>query len=67
LLGAVELQPIEGKPTARAMSVFRQCFDNGLLGITTGDTVALSPPLIASEDEIRTVVAKLKESLNSID
>jgi adenosylmethionine-8-amino-7-oxononanoate aminotransferase len=27
----------------------------------------LCPPLIASEDQVRTVVAKLKESLNSID
>ena len=66
LLGGVELEPIEGKPTARAMSVFRQCFDNGLLVRTTGDTIALCPPLIASEDEIRTVVAMLKVSLSSI-
>ena len=66
LLGAVELQPIEGKPTARAMAVFRQCFDNGLLVRTTGDTIALCPPLIASEDQVRTVVEKLKECLNSI-
>ena len=67
LLGAVELEPIEGKPTARAMGVFRQCFDNGLLVRTTGDTIALCPPLIASEDQVRTVVQKLKECLNSID
>ena len=66
LLGAVELQPIEGKPTARAMAVFRQCFDDGLLVRTTGDTIALCPPLIASEDQVRTVVEKLKECLNSI-
>jgi beta-alanine--pyruvate transaminase len=66
LLGGVELEPIEGKPTARAMSVFRQCFDNGLLVRTTGDTIALCPPLIASEDEIRTVIAMLKASLSSI-
>ena len=65
--GAVELQPIEGKPTARATGVFRQCFDNGLLVRTTGDTIALCPPLIASEDQVRTVVQKLKECLNSID
>ena len=67
LLGGVELEPIEGKPTARAVSVFRQCFDNGLLVRTSGDTIALCPPLIASEDEIRTVVATLKQTLNAID
>ncbi|GIS40968.1 MAG: hypothetical protein Ct9H90mP13_08140 [Pseudomonadota bacterium] len=36
LLGAVELNPIEGKPTARALSVFRECYDRGVLIRTTG-------------------------------
>ncbi|HEX7720059.1 MAG TPA: aspartate aminotransferase family protein, partial [Woeseiaceae bacterium] len=46
LIGAVELAPIDGQPTARAMSIFRKCFDDGVIIRTTGDTLAFSPPLI---------------------
>ena len=66
LLGAVELDPIEGKPTARAMSVFRECFDRGVLIRTTGDTIAICPPFIASADDVRKVVHTVKESLEAI-
>jgi beta-alanine--pyruvate transaminase len=67
LLGAIELEPIEGKPTARALSVFRECYDRGVLIRTTGDTVAMCPPFIASADDVRTIVATIKESLEAID
>jgi len=67
MLGAIELQPIDGKPTARAMNVFRECFAKGVLVRTTGDTIALCPPLIANEDQVRTVVRTVKESLDLID
>ena len=56
LLGAIELEPIEGQPTARALSVFRECFSRGVLVRTTGDTIALCPPFISTEDQVRTVV-----------
>ena len=46
LMGAIELQTREGEPTARAIEAFTGCFDAGLLVRTTGDTIALSPPLI---------------------
>ncbi len=36
LIGAVELEPIEGKPTARAMQIFRDCLDAGVIIRTTG-------------------------------
>ncbi|MEX1266504.1 MAG: aspartate aminotransferase family protein, partial [Woeseia sp.] len=52
LIGAVELQPIDGQPTARAMQIFRDCYDNGLIIRTTGDTLAFSPPLIIEEGQI---------------
>ena len=40
LIGAVELEPIKGQPTARAVQLFVHCFDNGVSVRTTGDTVA---------------------------
>jgi len=65
LIGAVELEGIEGQPTARAMSIFRDCFDNGVIIRTTGDTLAFSPPLIISDAEIDTVVETVRTALRA--
>ena len=65
LIGAVELAPIEGQPTARAMAVFRECFDNGVIIRTTGDTVAFSPPLIIDEAQLGTVVETVRAALRN--
>ena len=65
LIGAVELTPIDGKPTARAMEVFRGCYDNGVIIRTTGDTLAFSPPLIISEGQIDRVVETVRQQLRS--
>ncbi len=66
LIGAVELTPIEGQPTARAMGIFRDCFDKGLIIRTTGDTVAFSPPLIVKETQIEETVETIRASLRAI-
>ncbi len=63
LIGAVELEPIEGQPTARAMQIFRDCFDDGVIIRTTGDTLAFSPPLIIEESEIETAVESVRTAL----
>jgi len=63
LIGAVELQGIEGKPTARAMKVFRDCYDNGLIVRTTGDTIAFSPPLIIEKKHIDIMVDTVRAAL----
>jgi beta-alanine--pyruvate transaminase len=65
LIGAVELEPIDGQPTARAMSIFRECFDNGVIIRTTGDTLAFSPPLIIDEDQIGTVIDAVRTALRN--
>lgn len=65
LIGAVELQPIEGQPTARAMQVFRDCYDNGVIVRTTGDTLAFSPPLIIDKPQIEKVVETVRRALQS--
>ena len=52
LVAGIELQPRAGKPTQRAMAIFERCFDNGVLIRTTGDIIALSPPLIAERSHI---------------
>jgi beta-alanine--pyruvate transaminase len=65
LIGAVELEPIDGQPTARAMSVFRECFDAGVIIRTTGDTLAFSPPLIIEDEQIETVVETVRTALHN--
>lgn len=65
LIGAVELQGIEGQPTARAMQIFRECYDNGLIIRTTGDTLAFSPPLIIEKEQIDFVVDTVKTALRN--
>ena len=65
LIGAVELEPIEGQPTARAMQVFRDCYDAGVIIRTTGDKLAFSPPLIIEEAQIEQVVESVRTALQS--
>ncbi len=65
LIGAVELQGIEGQPTARAMQIFRECYDNGLIIRTTGDTLAFSPPLIIEKEQIDLIVDTVKTALRN--
>ena len=65
LIGAIELEPIAGQPTRRAMDVFARCYDDGLLVRTTGDTVALSPPLIIEDQHIERIVDTLGKALKA--
>lgn len=65
LIAAVELQGIEGQPTARAMQIFRECYDFGVIVRTTGDTLAFSPPLILEKAHIDTLVETLRTALRN--
>jgi len=52
LVGAIELESRPGAPGARAYETFLKCFDAGMLIRSTGDTLALSPPLIIERPQI---------------
>lgn len=65
LIGAVELEPIQGQPTARALELFRKCFDEGTIIRTTGDTLAFSPPLIIEESQIEETVESVRKALRA--
>jgi beta-alanine--pyruvate transaminase len=56
LVGGVELAPLPGEPAKRAFNVFLDCYDKGVLIRTTGDTIALSPPLIIEKSQIDQIV-----------
>jgi beta-alanine--pyruvate transaminase len=66
LIAGIELSPRAGAPGARAMEVFRRCFDAGLLIRVTGDIVALSPPLIIEERHVDRMFQTLSETLRAI-
>jgi beta-alanine--pyruvate transaminase len=51
-VAAIELEPIPGKPSIRAMDCLQRCFNQGLLIRTTADIIALSPPLILEKEHI---------------
>jgi len=63
LMGAVEMQPIEGQPGARGMDLLQKTFDAGLMVRITGDTIAFSPPLIMEESHIHQAVETLRSIL----
>jgi beta-alanine--pyruvate transaminase len=63
LVGAIELASRDGAPGARAYDVFVDCFQKGLLIRVTGDTIALSPPLIIESGEIGNIVSILGDAL----
>ena len=67
LVCGIELESLPGKPTARAYEVFERCFwEKNLLIRTTGDIIALSPPLIINHEQIDTLFSTLAEVIQSI-
>jgi beta-alanine--pyruvate transaminase len=66
LVGAVELEPREGAPGTRAAEVFTRCFEAGLLVRYTGETIALSPPLILEKAHIDEIAGKLGEVIAQV-
>jgi beta-alanine--pyruvate transaminase len=66
LIGAVELDPIAGEPTKRAFSAFLDAYDKGILIRTTGDIIALSPPLIIEKAQIDELIGKLAGVLKAV-
>ncbi len=66
LIGAIELAPRKGAPGARAYEIFERCFHEGdLLIRVTGDTIALSPPLIVEATHIERIFAVLADMIRS--
>jgi len=63
LIGAIELASIQGKVGARAMAVYKQAFAEGVLIRTTGDIIALSPPLVLEKKHIDDLFGKLADIL----
>ena len=63
LVGGIELAPLPGEPTKRAFGIFLDLYEKGLLVRTTGDTIALSPPLIIERGQIDQIVDLLRGAI----
>ncbi len=66
LVGGIELAPLPGEPAKRAFNVFLDCWEQGVLIRTTGDTIALSPPLIIETKQIDRLVETLRTALRRV-
>ena len=65
LVAGIELQPRAGLPTDRAVRVFQRCFDAGVLIRTTGDIIALSPPLIIERAQVDRLFETVGEAIRA--
>ena len=66
LVAGIELEPRPGAPAARAYEIFVKAFEKGILIRTTGDTIALSPPLIIEAEQIDQLVSTLRELIKEV-
>ena len=57
---------IRDRPNTLGRDVFERCFENGVMVRFTGNTIALSPPLIITEKEIDVIFATLKKSIREV-
>jgi len=66
LVAGIELEPLPGKPTARAFEAFVRAYQRGVLIRTTGDTIALSPSLIIEKNQIDQIFDTVREVLQTL-
>ena len=67
LMGAVEMSSIPGKIGHRAYEAMRLGFhEHDIMLRITGDTIALSPPLIVSEEQISQIIDKLRKIVHAV-
>ncbi len=66
-MGAVELEPVAGSPGERGFKVLNDCFHNRDLVLrVSGETIAFSPPLIMSKDNIDEIFSKVALSIKAV-
>ncbi|HEY2374513.1 MAG TPA: aspartate aminotransferase family protein [Gemmatimonadaceae bacterium] len=68
VVAGIELASRPGKAGARAFEVFTRCFqDENVLIRTTGDIIALSPPLIVEEGQIDEIIDAVAKTLKRVE
>jgi beta-alanine--pyruvate transaminase len=65
LAAAVDLDPISGSPGVRALKVFERGLREGQYLRFTGDTIAVGPPFISTEQELVGMVEALRIAIRA--
>jgi len=66
LMGAVEVAPRKEGVGARGYDVMVDCFNNGLYLRMSGDSFAMSPPLIVEKSHIDDIVSILGDAIKRV-
>jgi len=66
LAAAVDLESIAGSPGLRAVKVFEHGLGEGQLFRFTGDTIAVGPPFIATEQELARMAEALRQAIRAV-
>lgn len=65
LAAAIELAPYAGQPGLKAIRVFEQALNEGQMPRFTGDILAVAPPFVSSEEDVREMVEGLRRALRA--
>ncbi|MCK9993775.1 MAG: beta-alanine--pyruvate transaminase [Alphaproteobacteria bacterium] len=67
MAAGIDLAPIADAPGKRGFEMMRQCFHElDMMVRVSGDTIALSPPLIISETEIGAIASRFRAALTKL-
>ena len=66
IIAGIELEPIAGQPGARGQAALKKAFAEGILIRTTGDIIALSPPLVLGRQHVDELFGKLATVLKQL-
>jgi beta-alanine--pyruvate transaminase len=66
LVAGIELEPRADVPGARGFDALVDCFERGVLVRVTGDTIALSPPLIVERAHVDQIFETLERVLRRL-
>lgn len=66
LIAGIEFAPVAGRGTSRAFDVFVECFERGVLTRSTGNVLALSPPLIIEKNHIDELFGTIADVIKTI-
>ena len=65
LSGAVDLDPVPGKPGLRALKVLEACIERGALVRVAGDCIAVGPPFISKPEEVEFLCSVLGDAVDA--
>ena len=66
LVAGIELAERSNSPTTLGRDVYEECFKNGLMIRFTGNTIAVSPPLIIEKKQIDSIFKILTNAIKKL-